>query len=377
MIAVHAWNSLKNNEAAFEEAKPNGGKKAKNGARKFGTVLTNANAGLGKGKGKKQSKPSKAAVAAVPIQTAHSMVAPAPAVRPVSASASTNDISSRFSSLQLGAERPKDVDMADRSKPEYVTDYVVDIFKNFKKREINGCASSNYMSGQSHITAKMRTVLIDWLVDVHLKFKLMPETLFLTVNMIDRFLQAKVVDRHKLQLVGVTCMLLASKYEEIYFPEIRDFVYITNNAYNRRQILKMEEVVLNVLRFNLTVPTTNCFVKRFIKAANLDTCSKLKPMASYLGERMLQEYDMLAFRPSIIAATAVSMSLSFLRQKPWHATLTHYTGYNPSDLAKCKAKMTEILRTSHSHKAVAKKYSSSRYERVSVYVQDCLKAEPS
>jgi len=371
MRAVASWNTNQTRNH-FGATKPL--QTAKNAQRKFGTVLTNANAGLGGKNGKANvCKPQKATVAArkpIPIPTtAHSTVT-VPSVP-------SKDISSRLSSLQLGAERPKDVDMADRSKPECVTDYVVDIFKNFKKRETNGCASSNYMSGQKHITSKMRAILIDWLVDVHLKFKLMPETLFLTVNMLDRFLQAKVVDCNKLQLVGVTCMLLASKYEEIYFPEIRDFVYITNNAYNRRQILKMEEVVLNVLRFNLTVPTTNCFVKRFIKAANLDTCSKLKPMASYLGERMLQEYDMLAFRPSIIAATAVSMSLSFLRQKPWHATLTHYTGYNPSDLVKCKAKMTEILRTSHSHKAVAKKYSSSRYERVSVYVQDCLKAEPS
>lgn len=181
------------------------------------------------------------------------------------------------------------------------------------------------------------------------------------------------MERQKLQLVGVTCMLLASKYEEIYFPEIRDFVYITNNAYNRRQILKMEELALNVLRFNLTVPTTNCFVKRFIKAANLDSCPKLEPMATYLAERMLQEYDMLAFRPSMIASTAVSMALSFLRQNSWHATLTHYTGYTLADLAKCQAKMTDILRTGGSHKAVAKKYSSSKYERVSNYVQDCLK----
>jgi len=330
-------------------------------------VLTNANAGLG-GKGKAICKP-KAAVAprnAVPTsKTIHSKIA----------SSFTEDISSRISSLKLGSDLPADVDMADRHKPEYVTDYVVDIFKNFKKREVSGCASATYMNGQKHITSKMRTILIDWLVDVHLKFKLMPETLFLTVNLIDRFLQAKLVERQKLQLVGVTCMLIASKYEEIYFPEIRDFVYITNNAYSRRQILKMEEVVLNVLRFNLTVPTINCFVKRFIKAANLDSCAKLKPMASYLAERMLQEYDMLAFRPSIIAATAVSMSLSLLRQKSWHSTLTRYTGYTAVDLTKCQSKMNEILRTSKAHKAVAKKYASSKYERVSMLVQDRLQAK--
>ena len=361
MLAMGNYKSISmGNNAVSEASTKFGAKKDNHALRKFGTVLTNANkdvVGKGKQKGKVNCvKRENTAIIADKGST-------------------TNDIASQISSLNLGAAAPIDVDKADRYKPEYVTDYVVDIFKNFKKKEIHGCARANYLSGHKHITPKMRTVLIDWLVDVHLKFKLMPETLFLTVNLIDRFLQAKVVERKKLQLVGVTCMLLASKYEEIYFPEIRDFVYITNNAYSRREILKMEEVVLNVLRFNLTVPTTNCFVKRFIKAANLNTCAKLKPMASYLAERMLQEYDMLAFRPSIIAASAVSMALSFLRQKSWHSTLTHYTGYTAADLVKCQAEMTEIICTSTSHKAVAKKYASSRYERVSLYVQERLEVK--
>ena len=77
----------------------------------------------------------------------------------------------------------------------------------------------------------MRAILIDWLIEVHLKFKLLPETLFLTINMIDRYLEKQIIPRTKLQLVGVTAMLLASKYEEIYAPEVKDFVYITDKAY--------------------------------------------------------------------------------------------------------------------------------------------------
>ncbi len=83
----------------------------------------------------------------------------------------------------------------------------------------------------------MRSILIDWLIEVHLKFKLVPETLFLTVNLIDRYLQHKQVTRQKLQLVGVTAMLIASKYEEIYAPIVKDFVYITDNAYTKEEIL--------------------------------------------------------------------------------------------------------------------------------------------
>ena len=91
------------------------------------------------------------------------------------------------------------------------------------------------MSTQTDINDKMRAILIDWLVEVHLKFKLMPETLYLTVNLIDRFLSKKPVTRKNLQLVGVTAMLVASKYEEIWAPEVRDFVYISDKAYTRDQ----------------------------------------------------------------------------------------------------------------------------------------------
>lgn len=83
----------------------------------------------------------------------------------------------------------------------------------------------------------MRAILVDWIIEVHLKFKLLPETLFVTVSLIDRFLEKQVVSRTKLQLVGVTAMLIASKYEEIYAPEVRDFVFITDNAYSRSEIL--------------------------------------------------------------------------------------------------------------------------------------------
>ena len=79
----------------------------------------------------------------------------------------------------------------------------------------------------------MRSILVDWLVDVHLKFKLLPETLFITINLIDRFLEKSKVTKTRLQLVGVTALFIASKYEEIYPPELKDFIYITDRAYSK------------------------------------------------------------------------------------------------------------------------------------------------
>jgi cyclin B len=93
----------------------------------------------------------------------------------------------------------------------------------------------------------MRSILVDWLVEVHLKFKLVQESLYLTINLIDRYLERKQAHRSKLQLVGVTAMLIACKYEEIYPPIVKDFVYITDNAYTKDEILDMERDMLETL----------------------------------------------------------------------------------------------------------------------------------
>lgn len=77
-----------------------------------------------------------------------------------------------------------------------------------------------YMHTQPEINEKMRSILIDWLVEVHVKFDLSPETLYLTINLIDRFLSLKTVPRRELQLLGVSALLIASKYEEIWPPQV-------------------------------------------------------------------------------------------------------------------------------------------------------------
>lgn len=123
---------------------------------------------------------------------------------------------------------------------------------------------------QNDINEKMRSILIDWLVEVHVKFKLLPETLFLTVNLIDRYLELKKVMRQKLQLIGVTSMLIASKYEEIYAPEVKDFVYITDKAYTAYEILDMERTMLITLNFNTTTTSSLRFLERYAKILKLD-----------------------------------------------------------------------------------------------------------
>ena len=131
---------------------------------------------------------------------------------------------------------------------EEIIPYLISL--EYKKR-----INPNYMLKQSDINEKMRMILIDWLIEVHLKFKLLPETLFLTINFIDRYLQNNQTKRDKLQLIAVSSLLIACKYEEIYPPEISSFVYITDNAYKKEDILNYEIKILEDLEYDLTYPS--------------------------------------------------------------------------------------------------------------------------
>ena len=223
------------------------------------------------------------------------------------------------------------------------------------------------MSRQQDINEKMRSILVDWLVDVHLKFKLVPETLYLTVNLIDRFLMVKSVSRKHLQLVGVTAMLVASKYEEIWAPEVRDFVYISDRAYNRDQILNMEKIMLNSLKFNLTVPTHYHFLHRFLKVAGLSEDTEAVHYATYLVELSLPDYSMLRFTYSKIAAAAVSATLGLFGFNPMPEALLRHSSYTLEELQDC----LEILNTLYhrapegSLTAVYKKFSMDKFSNVS------------
>ena len=138
---------------------------------------------------------------------------------------------------------------------QYVKEYQEEIIEYLLSLEHKKRINSNYMEEQKDINEKMRIILIDWLIEVHLKFKLLPETLFLTINFIDRYLQKNQTTRDKLQLIAVSSLLIACKYEEIYPPEISSFVYITDNAYKQEDILKYELKILYALDYDITYPT--------------------------------------------------------------------------------------------------------------------------
>lgn len=225
------------------------------------------------------------------------------------------------------------------------------------------------MRWQQDINEKMRAILIDWIIEVHLKFKLLPETLFITVSLIDRYLELTQVKRNNLQLVGVTAMLIASKYEEIYAPEVKDFVYITDNAYTRQDIFECECQMLSRLEFNITCPSAYRFLERFTKVAQAD--AQQFNLARYLIELPLIEQRMLKYTPSTIAASAILLSRRITlpsKESHWTSALWQSSGYSENELRSCLKDMVILLKgiDKCTLQAVRKKFSLQRFMEVAL-----------
>lgn len=223
-----------------------------------------------------------------------------------------------------------DIDAADANNDLSGVEYVEDIYKFYKLVE-NENRPHLYMPSQPEINEKMRAILVDWLIDVHHKFELSPETLYLTINIIDRFLAVQEVARRELQLVGMGAMLIASKYEEIWAPEVNELANIADRVFSNAQILGMEKTILGKLEWTLTVPTHYVFLVRFLKASIPD--QELEDMVYFLAELGVMNYDTLMFCPSMVAASAVYAARYKLKKMPlWTETLKLHTGFKEAQL---------------------------------------------
>lgn len=259
----------------------------------------------------------------------------------------------------------EDIDEDDLGNPTLCAEYVKDIYKYLKKLEIK-LQPDDYMLHQPEINKRMRNILVDWLIQVQSRFNLLQETLYLTVYLIDRFLSKHDVARGELQLVGVTAMLLASKYEEMYAPEIGDFVYITDNAYSKAKIRAMELKMLKACDFDLSNPLCLHFLRRNSKAGSVD--AQKHTLAKFLMELTLVEYNMVVKRlPSEIAAASLYLSILLIDESGWTPTLEHYSGYSESYLLPIVSDLAKLVFSLETSKqqAVKTKYAASKFLKIS------------
>uniref|UniRef100_A0A0D9Y5P6 Uncharacterized protein n=1 Tax=Oryza glumipatula TaxID=40148 RepID=A0A0D9Y5P6_9ORYZ len=220
--------------------------------------------------------------------------------------------------------------------PQLCATLASDIYTHLREAETRKRPSTDFMETiQKDVNPSMRAILIDWLVEVAEEYRLVPDTLYLTVNYIDRYLSGNEINRQRLQLLGVACMLIAAKYEEICAPQVEEFCYITDNTYFRDECWNESNSNNSLIAYN----------RRFVRVAQVsdelfivqDPALHLEFLANYVAELSLLEYNLLSYPPSLVAASAIFLAKFILQptKHPWNSTLAHYTQYKSSELSDC------------------------------------------
>ncbi|MCO5555760.1 hypothetical protein L7F22_009305 [Adiantum nelumboides] len=250
-----------------------------------------------------------------------------------------------------------------------VAEYSADIFAYMAKCECRTMANPNYMDFQGEIRWHMRATLVDWLMQVHMRYHMMPETLWIAMNVVDRFLSARVVSLAKLQLVGVTAMFIAAKYEEILAPSVDEFVFMTENGYTRDEILKGERIILTTLDFNISgycSPYSWC--RRISKADDYDI--QTRTLAKFFMELTLFDHRFLRAKPSLIAAIAMYLSRKMLGGS-WNEAFVYYSRTVEEQLIPGANLLLErLLDETFPDCFVCQKYGNRRYLKASIFARD-------
>ncbi|KAF4954903.1 hypothetical protein FSARC_11996 [Fusarium sarcochroum] len=283
---------------------------------------------------------------------------------------------------EITADEPKDgavvyppgvnnLDREDLDDPLMVAEYANEIFEYLRDLECKSIPNPQYMSHQDDLEWKTRGILVDWLIEVHTRFHLLPETLFLAVNVIDRFLSEKVVQLDRLQLVGITAMFIASKYEEVLSPHVENFKRIADDGFSEAEILSAERFVLSTLNYDLSYPNPMNFLRRVSKADNYDIQSRT--IGKYLMEISLLDHRFMAYRPSHVAAGAMYLARLMLDRGEWDATLSWYAGYSEDEIEPVVHLMVDYLARPVVHEAFFKKYASKKFLKASILARQWAK----
>ncbi|KAI7961307.1 hypothetical protein MJO28_001796 [Puccinia striiformis f. sp. tritici] len=250
-----------------------------------------------------------------------------------------------------------------------VAEYSEEIFKYMEELEESTLPNPRYMDAQTEIEWDMRTTLIDWLLQVHMRYHMLPETLWIAVNIIDRFLSKRVVSLVKFQLVGVTAMFVAAKYEEIMAPSVEEFVYMTENGYTRDDILKGEKILLSTLDYRISpYCSPYSWLRRISKADDYDI--QTRTLSKFLMELTLLDHRFLRAKSSMIAAIGMYTARRMLGAD-WSDAFVFYSGYTEAQLITPMTFLIEFLSTDgFEDRFVYKKYANRKFLKASIFARN-------
>ena len=265
----------------------------------------------------------------------------------------------------------RDLDSEDSDDPLMVNEYVVEIFEYLRELEIT-TTPRNYLENNDNLKPRMRSILVDWLVEVHLRFRLTPETLFLAINTMDRFLSLQTVEVEKLQLLATGCLFIAAKYEEVWSPSVKNYAYVTDGGSTEEEILSAERFILKTLNFDLSYPNPMNFLRRISKADDYDI--ETRTMGKYLLEITIMDHKFLGVKPSLCAASAMYLSRKLLQRSEWDVTLKKYSGnYTLEEMRPVVNMIVDYVRAPVTHDEFFKKYASKKYMKSSILARQLTK----
>jgi len=262
---------------------------------------------------------------------------------------------------------------------EGLYEYSQEVNVYLRDKEEAKLISKDYLDTGS-VTPNMRMILVDWLIQVQHHLKLCQESLYLAVNILDTVLAKRDVDADKLQLVGITALLIATKLEEYYPAEIGKLLHLTENSYQRKEVLSMERILLVVLNFQVYIPSPQVFLLRYSRAALRAKDDKFYETCNYILDSHLAVFTHSCQPPSSTAASAVMLANLLYnlaadeRSQPspedvWTQTLVYYSNHYAKDLVAISLGMAEqmILACADDYKfrgAFTKYKSNSQHKRL-------------
>ena len=278
-------------------------------------------------------------------------------------------------------EKIKYFDTSKITNVQIPKDYLNIIYYNLLKEEEKGIepkADYTYMKRQKEINDKMRSILIDWIIDVHFKFGFTDETLFMTISIIDRYLSITQISRSNFQLLGITALMISCKHEEIDLPKIDDFIYITDNAYVKDEVIKMENDVLSKLNFSFLYPSPIKFFEYL--SFHFNFTKKQHMMGKYLMESFLLDVKNAKYKPSIISCACAYIVMKFFKMQNYHESYDKkfynleeskgkFTESNIKECAKDICLYVDNINKTN-YQACVKKYSKPEQENVAVIIMN-------
>jgi len=271
-----------------------------------------------------------------------------------------------------------------KSKDSITPYYGKDTFQYLQQCEERQRPLPGYIeTNQAEMTPAVRSFLVDWLVEVAEEYRLRNETLMLSIGYVDRFLskeRSRNMHRSMIQLVGITALLLASKVEEINPPHVDDFVFISDNMYDRREVLNMERMILDTLHYEMTQPTPMTFLSMILRSDGPTGPDHAlhASFCTYLAEISMLDYEVsTSFPSSTIAFSCVLLADFFLsRETLVHSSAMQFIrslklGHNYRLECLCQSstlifkRLKDNMVHSKTYPAIHYKYTSSEFESVS------------